>query len=139
MNSTRRRAGSFVAVIACALAFAAGEAVAAEQGWVPPMIQRNALLNTIYKHDPQQAVRLAIEAERSLALAATDGASAAKPKPRYRGGAETPDPGAARDGGITDGNRKAFDENPVLREIYSRSPLAALRMLKRLREAAGQN
>ena len=51
----------------------------------------------------------------------------------------SPDRGGAQNGAISDGNRKAFDENPVLREIYSRSPLAALRMLKRLREAAGKN
>lgn len=139
MKSTKRRAGWVFTVIAGAFALASGAAVAAEQGWVPPMIQQNALLNTIYKQDPQQAVRLAIEAERTLALATPDGPGAGKPEPRTRGGLDGPDPGSTRDGGITEGNRKAFDENPVLREIYSRSPLAALRMLKRLREAAGKN
>ena len=94
------------------------------------------LLNRIYQQNPQKAVRLAIEAERSLALATPD--DAGKKKPTMRGDFNSPDRGGAQNGAISDGNRKAFDENPVLREIYSRSPLAALRMLKRLREAAGK-
>ena len=138
MKSAKRRSGLFFAVIVGAFALAASKAVAAEQGWIPPMIQQNALLSTIYKQDPQKAVQLAIEAERSLALAGESGPGAGAPPPRTRSGLDSPDRDPAQDGGIMRRNRKAFDENPVLREIHSRSPLASLRMLKRLRETAGQ-
>lgn len=125
-----------------AVALSTGAAISAEQSWMPPTIQQNALLSRIYTQDPQKAVRLAIEAERTLALATPEGRGNKSAQPRTRGDRMSPDRGGSRgigiNGDITGENRKALEQNPVLREIYFRSPLAALRMLKRLREAAGK-
>jgi hypothetical protein len=126
-------------VIAGALALMVGHAVSAKTGSVTQMIETNALLSIIFKQDPQKAVRLASEVERSLAVARQGGPEVGGPQLRFRGGVGSRDQAATQDSEIISRNRKDFDENPVLREIYSRSPLASLRMLKRLRDAAGKN
>lgn len=95
------------------------------------IISANALLRQIHENNPTQAVALASEARRLLTIG--EGKRGRRPdiQLEFRGApADPPTDQIIRD------HRKDFDENPILREIYSRSPLASLRMLKRLREAA---
>jgi len=103
--------------------------------WQRQMIESNALLRTIYKGDPKKATELASEARRLLSQYERNRTTANDLELNFRG-THGADEKAEKDGEILARNRKDFDENPILREIYARSPLASLRMLKRLREAA---
>ncbi|MCZ6885353.1 MAG: hypothetical protein O7E53_03185 [Alphaproteobacteria bacterium] len=126
-------------ILAVAMVIAMGGALAAAEGPVPQLIHDNKLLKVIYQKDPQTALGLAAEIESYLAATAKDKQPAAgekAPELKFRGDADTPAPG--RDDDILSRNKKTFDENPVLRNVYYRSPIASLRLLRRFREAANQ-
>lgn len=99
------------------------------------IISANELLRDIHRQDPQRAFDFALEAQEILAAA--DGETGAR-NPQLRFLDTHPSmPEATSDASeIKQKIQKDFDKNPILREIYSRSPMASLRMLKRLREAA---
>lgn len=115
---------------------AAGNALALETA--PEIIRANALLGSIYDKNPAEGVRLAHEVRTYLASIERAEPSKGRdsaPTLRRRGGL-----------GITPGdpesemerqNKKVFEENPALKKMYFHSPLAYLRMLKRIRTAAG--
>ena len=126
-------------MLAVAMALAVGSTSAAAEGPVPQIIHDNALLNTIYQKDPEEALGLAAEIESYLASNGETGRPAAgekAPELKFRGDGGSPAPG--RDDDIIGRNKKDFDENPVLRNVYYRSPMASLRLLRRFREAASQ-
>ena len=114
------------------------------KGPVPQLIKDNKLLRVIYQKDPQTALGLAAEIDSYLAVTAKDKQPAkggpAKdgnvPELKFRDSDAVPVPG--RDDDIIKRNKKAFEENPVLRNIYFRSPVASLRLLKRFRDAASK-
>ena len=138
-NFAIHRLAGLAGILAVAMALAAGAPSAAAEGPVPKIIFDNALLNTIYQKNPQEALGLAAEIESYLASTAKDKQPAAgekAPELKFRGDADTPAPG--RDDDILSRNKKTFDENPVLRNVYYRSPIASLRLLRRFREAANQ-
>ena len=133
------RLAGLAGILAVAMSLAAGAPSAAAEGPVPKIIFDNALLNTIYQKNPQEALGLAAEIESYLASTAKDKQPAAgekAPELNFRGDEGTPTPG--RDDDILSRNKKTFDENPVLRNVYYRSPIASLRLLRRFREAANQ-
>ena len=133
------RLAGIAAMFAVALALSVGGPSAAAEGPAPRIIFDNALLNTIYLKDPQEALGLAAEIESYLAANGETGRPAAggkAPDLKFRG-----DGGSAthgRDDDIIGRNKKDFDENPVLRNVYYRSPMASLRLLRRFRDAANQ-
>lgn len=115
----------------------AGDTVVAATA-APAMIGNNALLHTIYRDDPGSALGLASEIERQIAAfgnshAGNDGAA---PRLRFRG--PRSDKPVGDEDEILKDNRKDYQANPALKRLYQHSPLASLRMLKRLREAAGK-
>ena len=133
------RLAGLAGILAVAMALAAGAPSAAAEGPVPEIIRDNALLSAIYQKDPQEALGLAAEIESYLASTGETGRPAAgesAPELNFRGDEGTPTPG--RDDDILSRNKKTFDENPVLRNVYYRSPIASLRLLRRFREAANQ-
>lgn len=101
------------------------------------IIHSNALLKSIFEIDPKRATALAAEARRILSDASKGNEIGRAPSLKYRGGPQADPP--STEGEILSKNRKDFKENPILREIYFHSPLASLRMLKRLREATKKN
>lgn len=101
------------------------------------IIRSNALLRTIFEIDQQQAVELTAEARRILSTVSQASKTKRSPSLIYRGSPRAHPPSG--EGEIISKNRKDFEENPVLQEIYMHSPLASLRMLKRLREATKKN
>ncbi len=125
----------FLAVIGLSV-LVAGNVLALETA--PEIIRANALLGSIYDNNPAEGVRLADEVRTYLASIERgeppkDRGSA--PTLRRRGG-----PGIAPgdpESEMERQNKKVFEENPALRKMYFHSPLAYLRMLKRIREAAG--
>ena len=138
--------GCHAAVLAVAMVFgmfAMGTTMAATKGPVPQLIQDNKLLKVIYQKDPQTAVNLATEIESYLAAAKDRQPAKGGPEKggklpelNFRDSDTTPVPG--RDDDIIKRNKKAFEENPVLRNIYFHSPVASLRLLARFRDAAGK-
>ena len=137
-----------VGILTIAMVFAMGDALggdlAAAKGQVPQLIKDNKLLQVIYQKDPQTALGLAAEIDSYLAATAKDKQPAkggpAKggkvPELKFRDNDAAPVP--RRDDDIIKRNKKAFEENPVLRNVYYRSPIASLRLLRRFREAANQ-
>lgn len=104
---------------------------------VHSIIANNALLDQINRADPATARRFASEIERQIASLANDGKVHGQndaPELRFRGTLTRPD--GAPDEDILRTNREDFDANPALKRLYQYSPLASLRMLTRLREAA---
>ncbi len=133
------RLAGLAGILAVAMALAAGAPSAAAEGPVPEIIHDNALLSAIYQKDPQEALGLAAEIESYLASTAKDKQPAAgekAPELNFRGDGGSPARG--RDDDIIGRNKKDFDENPVLWNVYYRSPIASLRLLRRFREAANQ-
>ncbi len=126
---------SMVLAAACLVA-GIGVARAGDTAAVPSMVEKNALLHTIYRSDPEKALALAAEIERQIALLGDgiEGGDDAAPRLRFRGPMTRSAPEDEED--IPKGNRKDFDANPALRRLYKYSPLASLRMLERLREVA---
>jgi hypothetical protein len=115
------------------------DASLAEGRAVPPVVRDNALLKEIYRHNPAQALSLAAEVENELSSARVGNQNrqnAGSTRLKFRGEIPEDRPGLEDDAFRK--NRKDFDENPLLRKMYFHSPLASLRMLKRLREAAGK-
>ena len=101
------------------------------------MVRANALLGAVYKKDPAAGMRFASEVHTFLASAEQGGAAkAATAGPRFkrRGGA-TVEPGDP-ESEMERQNKQVFEENPALRKMYFHSPVAYLRMLSRLRQAA---
>ncbi len=138
---------SFATILAVAMVFAifaGGGTLAQAKGQVPQLIQDNKLLGVIYLKDPQTALGLAAEIDSYLAAFARDKQSskggAAKagkvPELNFRDSDGAPVPG--QDDDIIKRNKKAFEENPILRNIYFRSPVASLRLLQRFRDAASK-
>ncbi|MEE8516271.1 MAG: hypothetical protein V3T02_06500, partial [Alphaproteobacteria bacterium] len=121
-----------------------GGTLAAAKEPVPQLIKDNKLLGVIYQKDPQTALNLAAEIDSYLAATAKDKQPAkggpAKggkvPELKFRDSDAAPVPG--KDDDIIKRNKKAFEENPVLRNIYFRSPVASLRLLQRFRDAASK-
>ena len=102
---------------------------------------RSAYHELCAQHHPDKLVALGLAAEIESYLAATakdkqPAAGEKAPELKFRGDEGTPTPG--RDDDILSRNKKTFDENPVLRNVYYRSPIASLRLLRRFREAANQ-
>ncbi len=102
------------------------------------MIRANALLGVVYKKDPAAGNRFANEIQIFLDSSrqgevSKDGA----PGPRFRRRGGPGGPGADPESEMERQNKKVFEENPALRKMYFHSPVAYLRMLKRLRQAAG--
>ncbi len=128
---------SMVLAAACLVA-GIGVARAGDTAAVPSMVEKNALLNTIYRSDPGKALGLAAEIERQIAALSdsTKGGDGAAPRRRYRGPMTRSAPEDEED--ILKGNRKDFQANPALKRLYQYSPLASLRMLERLREVAAK-
>ena len=119
--------------------FAGGGTQAAAKGPVPQLINDNKLLQVIYRKDPQTALGLAAEIDSYLGATAKDrqpAKSGKVPELNFRDSEGVPVPG--EDDDIIKRNKKAFEENPVLRNIYFRSPVASLRLLQRFRDAAGK-
>ena len=116
----------------------AGNVLALES--TPEIIRANALLESIYNKNPTEGVRLANEVRTFLASAERGELSkgrGADPMLRRRGGQGTaPDDPESE---MERQNKKVFEENPALKKIYFYSPVAFLRMLKRIRTAAGQS
>ncbi len=113
----------------------AGGTLAMEQA--SQMIRANALLAVVYKKDPAAGIRFANEVHAFLASASQGELSTTRPPgPRFkrRGGAalQPGDPESE----MERQNRRVFEENPALRKMYFHSPVAYLRMLSRLRQAA---
>ena len=126
-------------ILAVAMVIAMGGALAAAEGPVPQLIHDNKLLKVIYQKDPQTALGLAAEIDSYLASTAKDKQPAAgekAPELKFRG--DDGSDARGRDDDILSRNKKTFDENPVLRNVYYRSPIASLRLLRRFREAANQ-
>lgn len=101
------------------------------------MIRTNALLLAVYDKNPAAGMQFAKEVETFLASAEQgklpkDGAKG--PKFKRRGGAAV-QPGDP-ESEMERQNKRVFEENPALRKMYFHSPVAYLRMLKRLRQAA---
>ena len=102
------------------------------------MIRANALLAVVYNKDPAAGIRFANEVHAYLASARQGDISKTRaPGPRFkrRGGAalQPGDPESE----MERQNREVLEDNPALRKMYFHSPVAYLRMLKRLRQAAG--
>jgi len=116
-----------------------GVGAAAQLPSTAQIIHANALLSGIWREDPQKATALATEAERLLANVSRKDKAEQEPRLHFRGTNSTPSQEPPPEGEILKKNQKDFDENPILREIYSHSPLASLRMLKRMREATEKN
>ncbi len=114
----------------------AGDTIVAATA-APAMIGKNALLQAIYRDDPGSALGLASEIERQItAFSDGHGDSGAAPRLRFRGPRSNRPVGDEEE--ILKDNRKDYQANPALKRLYQLSPLASLRMLKRLREAAGK-
>ncbi len=103
----------------------------------PQMIRANALLAAVYNKDPAAGIRFANEVHTYLASARQgkilkDRSSG--PRFKRRGGAalQPGDPESE----MERQNKQVFEENPALRKMYFHSPVAYLRMLSRLRQAA---
>ena len=128
---------SMVLAAACLVA-GIGVARAGDTAVAPSMVEKNALLHTIYRSDPGKALGLAAEIERQIATLrdGTKGGDGAAPRRRYRGPMTRSAPEDEED--ILKGNRKDFQANPALKRLYQYSPLASLRMLERLREVAAK-
>ena len=104
----------------------------------PQMIRANALLAVVYRHDPAAGIRFATEVHTYLTSARQGKILSTRPPgPRFkrRGGAalQPGDPESE----MERQNKQVFEKNPALRKMYFHSPVAYLRMLKRLRQAAG--
>ncbi len=128
--------GFLLLVLAGLPLLAAGGALAMEQA--PQLIRTNVLLAVVYKKDHAVGLRFATEVHTYLASARQGKLSksgAVGPRFRRRGGAalQPGDPESE----MERQNRRVFEENPALHKMYFHSPVAYLRMLKRLREAAG--
>ena len=113
----------------------AGGALAMEAA--PQMIRANALLAVVYKKDPAAGIRFATEVHTYLASARQgeiSGTRRSGPRFKRRGGAalQPGDPESE----MERQNKQVFDKNPALRKMYFHSPVAYLRMLSRLRQAA---
>ena len=103
----------------------------------PAIIHDNALLKAVYEKEAATGLWFAGEI-RALLVAARrgKGPNSGGVSLRFRGGgAATVQPGDP-ESEMERQNRTVFEENPALREIYFHSPVAYLRMLKRLRQAA---
>ena len=124
---------SMVLAAACLVA-GIGVARAGDTAAVPSMVEKNALLHTIYRSDPEKALGLAAEIERQIAPLGDSnvGGDGTPPRLRFRGPMTRSAP--EDEANILKGNRKDFDANPALKRLYQQSPLASLRMLERLRE-----
>lgn len=132
--------GCLAVLMLAAMVWAGEPAVAGTAGTttMPPVVRGNALLAAIHRADPAKALDFAREIESQIAafLATERDTEAGGPRLRYRGPAGR---SKLRDqDDILQRNRKDFDDNPALKRLYQHSPLASLRMLKRLREAAGR-
>lgn len=137
---TSRFSRCFLIPAALVLTVVAGSAVATDRILsVAQTISANALLKDIHRRDPQQAFELALEAQETLAAAERSDADAQKPAFRLRDGQEASPQASPEDQESRQKNSEDFDNNPILRDIYGRSPVASLRLLKRLREAATKN
>ena len=137
------KASAYHHVLAALFAFAClvaaiGGARAGNTAAAPAMIGKNALLHTIYRSDPGAALGLASEIEHQIAALgdSAKGGDDAAPRLRFRG--PQSDKPIGDEEKILQDNRKDYQANPALKRLYQHSPLASLRMLKRLREAAGK-
>jgi hypothetical protein len=118
-----------------ALSSVAGGALAADTA--DQLIRANKLLAEVYGKNPQSALRLAEDLRVSLASAEggrLQRARTTEPRFRRRGGsdARTGEPESE----IERQNREVLENNPALRKLLFHSPVAYLRLLKRLRQAA---
>jgi len=121
------------ALFVCLLALGGGSALTdAMEQRTAEIINGNTLLRQINATDPGKAAGLASEARDMLRARVQGDDRRPDRKLEFRG----PLRGSPTAEQIRRDHQKDFDENPILREIYARSPLASLRMLKRLREAA---
>ena len=102
------------------------------------IVNGNRLLTAIHRIDPRGARAFAAEIVDKISLLDRRrgrGANTAN-IPLHRREPETIRPPPA-DGKLDERTRRDLEENPILRDLYSRSPLASIRMLQRMREAAG--
>jgi len=128
----------FVAALSGLFILAQATGAAAAPQSPPQIVDSNALLKSIYREDPERALALAVEAGQLLAAVERGAAAASEPRLHFRGTAPSAQT-APQESEILEKNRQSYDQNPILREIYTHSPLASLRMLKRLREATEKN
>jgi hypothetical protein len=103
------------------------------------LVNDNRLLSAIHRIDPQRARAFASEIVDKISLLdrrRRQGVNAVNTPLQRRepGITRPPRPNAELD----ERTRRDLKENPILRNLYSRSPLASLRMLERMREAAGK-
>ena len=120
-------------LVAIALSFAHASSA---METAPEMVRANALLAAVHKKDPAAGIRFANEVHTYLASARQGELSkggTAGPRFKRRGGA-TVEPGDP-ESEMERQNKQVFEENPALRKMYFHSPVAYLRMLKRLRQA----
>jgi hypothetical protein len=101
------------------------------------LIRSNALLEEVYGKNPQAALHLAEELRVSL-VAAENGklqrARTSEPRFRRRGGSDTQTGQPQSE--IERQHREVLETNPALRKLLFHSPVAYLRLLKRIRQAA---
>ena len=98
--------------------------------WLPDPVAR-----ACHQRDPARAISLISEILDRIALLdrrKSQGNDAGGIPLRRRDADPPPPPIGPPD----DRTKKDLQENPILRDLYSRSPLASLRMLQRMREAA---
>ncbi|MDX1485327.1 MAG: hypothetical protein R3229_12690 [Alphaproteobacteria bacterium] len=125
-------------VLACALGFglltsALMTPVAAAMERAEDMIRANALLAAVHERSPAAAQQFAREINGFLAAARQGESVDKEPRFRRRGG-EGIQPGDP-ESEMERQNREVLERNPALRRMFFHSPVAYLRMLKRLRQA----
>lgn len=117
------------------ISLVAGGAFAADT--VNQLVRSNKLLAEVYGKNPQAALRLAEELRVSLAAAESGKLRRARTTERRfrrRGGSDTRTGEPQSE--IERQNREVLENNPALRKLLFHSPVAYLRMLKRIRQAA---
>ena len=111
---------------------------ATDNGAPMELIRQNALLRTIYREDPEKAVRFTQEL---MSLAAKERSESPRPKTgegmmKFR--KKPPKNILDSRHQLSPEDQSDLARNPAIDDLYSRSPVASLRMLQRLRDAAGQ-
>ena len=118
---------------------ALADATASEPSDAERIVEDNRLLGLIHRRNPDWAKSFVVEIREKIALLDRrrgQGKDAARIPLRRR----DPDrvPASQSIEALYDRTREDLRENPILRDLYSRSPLASLRMLERMREAGGR-
>jgi hypothetical protein len=139
MHGRRRVLVSVMASWLVLFGGAFADAAASEPSGAEQIVGDNRLLGLIHRRNPELAKSFVAEIREKIALLDRRGGrgngAARIPLHRRDPMGAPPSPSVET---LDERTRKDLGENPLLRDLYARSPLASLRMLERMREAAGQ-